>query len=203
MNERLDGRPPIESIFGTLPDWVMKEYIKKGIIGIDPLPTDWEENLGSVTIDFHMGSRILVPKKEDHYIVDIAKGVKDSHYETVDLEKEEMFPMIPGQFIIVPTKETLTLPQDVIGRLEGRSSLARIGLVVHLTAGRFDPGWNNPPVLELKNNAQVPILIYEGFSICSFSFERLMSPVEKAYALDDRYADGTIRSKIGGNKNYR
>jgi dCTP deaminase len=194
MSER--PRPSLESIYGTLPDWALREYIKSGAIKIEPLASDWEERLGPVTIDFHLNGKILVPKSFTHSYIDVKKEGKIEDYEVVSLDPGGPHLLKKGQFIIAHTKERLSIPPDIIGRLEGKSSLARLGVVIHLTAGRFDPGWSEYPVLELKNNSDLDVFIYEGMEICAFSFERLMAPVERPWGPGDRYADGTMHSQI-------
>ena len=191
----------LREIYGTLPDWAIQEYIEKGIIKISPLPLNWKENINSVTIDFHLGEEVLVPKTGENWYVDVKVGVDDSHYEKIKLEEGQTHIMEPNQFIIAPTVEKLELPTDILGRLEGKSSLARLGIVVHLTSGRFDPGWNGKPVLELKNNSHVPVLIYGGWPVCAFSFERLMARVESPYTDKGRYVGATIHSLVHHDNN--
>lgn len=195
MGERTSRRS-IEDIYGTLPDWVLKEYIRNGTIKIKPLVTDWEEKLGPLTIDFHLGRIIYVPEEGPHSYVDIKKGVRDKDYKQIILDDGGLHILMPEQFIIAETVEELDIPDDIVGRLEGKSSLARLGIVVHLTAGRFDPGWSNYPVLELKNNTRVPVVIYQGWPVCAFSFERLMAPVERPLSKDDRYSGPGALSRI-------
>ena len=190
------ARPPLEEIYGTLPDWVIKEYIKKGTIKINPLPKDWEKDLGTVTIDFRLGLTLLVPKRADHLYVDTRVGVDEALYDIIRLQEGQAHIMAPQQFIIAPTLEELELPDDFLARLEGRSSLARLGIVVHLSSGRFDPGWKGRPVLELKNNGFLPVIIYGGDPVCAFSFERLMTPVERPYTTRGRYAGDVVISRI-------
>src|SRR5258706_15058407 len=132
-----DRRPSIEQVYGTLPDWAIREYIEQGVIKIDPLPENWRENLGQVTIDFHMGTKILVPDLEKIKFIDVREGVKPEDYHQRSLEIGEPYLIAVNQFILAETTEHLQLPDNMIGRLEGRSSLARIGLVIHLTSGRF------------------------------------------------------------------
>lgn len=186
----------LNDFYGVLPDWAIKDYIKSGIIKITPLFKDWEDMVGPVTIDFRLGTEILVPKAGDHWYVDVKRGVDYSHYDKIILKEDQPHIMMPNQFIIAPTMETLELPKDIIGRLEGKSSLARLGIVVHLTSGRFDPGWYGPPVLELKNNSQVPVIIYGGWPICAFSFERMMAEVDNPYTAKGRYVGSVIHSLI-------
>lgn len=89
--------------------------------------------------------------------------------------------MRPGEFCLATTVENLKLSDDLLGRLEGRSSLGRIGIIVHSTAARFDPGWDGTPVLELGNIGVLPVALYPGMKICSFTFEELTSPSENPY----------------------
>lgn len=199
MSERAQ-RPSLENLYGTLPDWAIKEFIKKGIIKIEPLPSDWEQNIGSVTVDFHLGGKILVPKVEKHTYIDVKRGVGEEHHDSILLNEGDPHVLMPGQFIVTHTKERLEVPDDIVARLEGKSSLARLGVVVHLTSGRFDPGWSDLPVLELKNNSDSSIIIYEGWPICAFSFDRLMSPVERPYTTRGRYINGTIHSLVHRDK---
>lgn len=192
--DREQKRPGINEIYGTLPDWVIKEYIKRGVIKIEPLVENWEELVKGVTLDFHLGNEILVPIIHPHTYIDVKKGVNEEGYEKITLAEGGPHILKPNQFVISRTKESLVLPDDIVGRLEGRSSLARLGVVVHLTSGRFDPGWVDVPVLELKNNSPADIIIYEGWPICAFSFDRLMASVETPY--QGRYKTGGFTSKI-------
>ncbi len=102
-------------------------------------------------------------------------------YEEIFLKTGEPITIRPGQFFITETMEVLNLPDDIIGRLEGKSSFARLGVVIHQTSARFDPGWEGPAALELKNNSDNDVIIYCGDKICAFAFERLSTPVEKPY----------------------
>lgn len=186
----------LKNIYGTLPDWVIREFIRQGTILIDPLSEDWESQLGTITIDFHLGTKIMVPKEASHKYVDVRRGVEEADFDTIILKENDPHLMQPGQFIIAPTVEYLRLPDDIMGRLEGRSSLARLGIVVHLSSGRFDPGWRGWPTLELKNNGTSPVIIYGGMSMCAFSFERLMAKVERPYTKRGRYAEGNVMRSL-------
>lgn len=195
MSERRE-RPQLKDVYGKLPDWAIKEYIEREIIKISPLKQGWRENIDSISIDFHLGGPILVPKSGGQRYIDVKKGVDQSYYERIDLGEGQTHIILPSQFIIAPTVESLELPDDIVGWLEGKSSLARLGIVIHMTSGRFDPGWKGNPVLEIKNNTDVPVIIYGGWPVCAFSFEKLAWPVEKPYGGDERYTDGTLESKV-------
>jgi dCTP deaminase len=168
-------------VHGTLPDWIIKDYVKKGIIGIKNLIPDWEKDVDQVSMDFHLGHRILIPTMGRHIVIDIRKGVDSSMYEEVFLKTGDPITIRPGQFFIGETMEILTLPNNIIGRLEGKSSFARLGIVIHQTSARFDPGWDGPAALELRNNSDNDVVIYCGGKICAFAFEKLDVPVEKVW----------------------
>ncbi len=175
----------MKNMVGTLPDWVIKEYIKKGLIKIDPLPKDWEENVDEVTIDFHLGNKLRVFTNEGLNTIDTKYASKEdmeSMMRLVELKPGQPFILTEHDFVIATTKERLTLPNDIVGHLHGKSSLARLGVVVHSTAARFDPGWDGCPVLEFGTFLKgKKLVIYEGSPICAFSFEKLSAPVERSY----------------------
>lgn len=100
---------------------------------------------------------------------------------TIMVSNDEPFILQPRDFVLAITEETLELADDVLGRLEGRSSLGRIGIIVHGTAGLFDPGWIGKATLELSNLSRMPVALYPGMRICSFTFEQLSSPVSVPY----------------------
>lgn len=174
-----------KDIIGTLPDWVIKEYIKKGIIKIDPLPKNWEEAVDEVTIDFHLGNKLKVFSGDGWDIIDTKHATKEDMekmMKLVELKPGQPFILTDHDFVIATTKERLTLPSDIVGHLHGKSSLARLGVVVHSTAARFDPGWDGNPVLEFGTFLKgKKLVIYEGSPICAFSFEKLAAPVQRSY----------------------
>ena len=89
--------------------------------------------------------------------------------------------MQPGDFVLAVTLENVKIPADLMGRLEGRSSLGRLGIVVHSTASIFDPGWDGNPVLELGNLSRMAVALKSGMRICAMTFEELSSPAEVPY----------------------
>ena len=99
----------------------------------------------------------------------------------VKVPEGEPFILQPREFVLAITEETLELDAEVLGRLEGRSSLGRIGIIVHGTAGLFDPGWSGKATLELSNLSRMPVALYPGMRICSFTFEQLSSPSSVPY----------------------
>src|SRR6184192_985406 len=101
--------------------------------------------------------------------------------ELVEVEEEQPFVLHPGEFVLGSTLERIRLPDDLVARLEGKSSLGRLGLLIHSTAGFIDPGWDGHVTLELSNVANLPITIYPGMKIGQISFFRLTSPAEAPY----------------------
>ena len=110
------------------------------------------------------------------YIDFKSKTALEGIMRPVIVEPGEPFILQPREFVLAITEETLELDADVLGRLEGRSSLGRIGIIVHGTAGLFDPGWSGKATLELSNLGRMPVALYPGMRICSFTFEQLSSP---------------------------
>jgi dCTP deaminase len=194
------ARRDLVQVTGILPDWVIVEHIEKGLIQIDPLARDWKQNIDQVSVDFHLGSNIKLFRGGTYRFVDTKKGLPEDAMEVVKLNEGDPFILEPGAFAIASTKEVLRLPKDVLGRLEGKSSLARLGILVHSTAARFDPGWNGAPVLELGNLGPKPAILYCGMPICAFTFEKLSAPVKMGYegSRSDRYSGSrdAVVSKI-------
>lgn len=172
-------------ITGTLPDWALKEYLKKGLIKIGSLDKDWEAQVNEVTIDLHLGNKLSVFTEDGLNTIDTKFTTKEeieSMMKLVELKPGQPFVLTENEFVIATTKERLTLPDDIIGYLHGKSSLARLGVVIHSTAARFDPGWDGCPVLEFGTFLKgKKLVIYEGSPICAFSFEKLGKPVKRGY----------------------
>jgi dCTP deaminase len=102
---------------------------------------------------------------------------------TIEVPDDEPFIMQPGDFALASTREVLELPDDLLGRLEGRSSIARLGITVHSTAALFEPGWVGTATMELSNLGRMAVALYPGMRICAFSFEPVSSPVSVPYRL--------------------
>ena len=105
--------------------------------------------------------------------------------EHVEIADEATFVIHPGEFVLGVTLERVTIPDDVVARIEGKSSLGRLGLVVHATAGFCDPGWKGTLTLELANFNSVPIILRPGLPIAQLSFMALDRPAERPYGHPD------------------
>ncbi len=183
-----------------LSDVDIKKNIQSGLIKINPEP-NFEEQLGPCSLDLHLGNTFKVFKISRYSFIDLKNGTNvDEMMEEVTIKDGAPFVIQPHDFVIAVTKEDITLPASMMGRLDGRSSLARLGLVIHVTAARFDPGWTGKAVMELGNLGTVPIVLYSGMRICAMTFETLSSAVGTSYVdhKDHKYAgqDSATASKI-------
>jgi dCTP deaminase len=158
-----------------LSDNEIKSLIEQGEIKIDPLP-DFSKALGPISVDFRLGHDFMIFKRSAHPYVDVKDpdSFKDITQEVVK-KTDEKFILHPGEFILASTLESLKLPNYIAGRLEGKSSLGRLGLIIHSTAGKFDPGWEGKLVLEITNIGLLPIALYPEIRVCQMLFEQISS----------------------------
>src|SRR3989344_3713390 len=165
----------------VLSDRDIKSALQTGRINISPKP-DLATQLGSCSIDLRLGNTFRVFEHSRHAYIDPSK--KDYSNEItreIQVKDGEPFIMQPGDFVLAATLERVTISPKLLGRLEGRSSLGRLGIVVHSTASVFDPGWDGNPVLELGNLGRIAVALYPGMRICAMTFEELSSPAETPY----------------------
>ncbi len=174
----------------VLSDRDILEALKSGRIKIDPAP-DLERQLGSVSVDFRLGTTFMVFEHSRFSYIDPRQpqSIGDA-MRTIEVPPDEPFIMQPGDFALASTMENLELPDDLLGRLEGRSSIARLGITVHSTAAVFQPGWVGTATMELSNLGRMAVALYPGMRICAFSFEPVSSPVMTPYRnkLNNKYA---------------
>lgn len=164
-----------------LSDHDIRRNITEGKITIKPVP-NYEDQLGSCSIDFHLGNTFKIFNHSKYPYIDPRNpNLSSEIMKDITVSTGESFIMRPGEFCLATTTESLKIAADLLGRLEGRSSLGRIGIIVHSTAARFDPGWDGTPVLELGNIGVLPVALYPGMKICSFTFEQLSSPSDNPY----------------------
>src|SRR5918998_4480117 len=164
-----------------LSDRDIRRALVDGRIRIDPAP-DLDTQLGSVSVDFRLGTTFMVFEHSKHSFIDprSPQSIGEA-MRTIEVSEDEAFIMQPGDFALASTMETLELADDLLGRLEGRSSIARLGITVHSTAAVFEPGWVGTATMELSNLGRMPVALYPGMRICAFSFETVSSPVRVPY----------------------
>ncbi|MDX2178087.1 MAG: dCTP deaminase [Bryobacteraceae bacterium] len=185
----------------VLSDQDIRRYLAEGKIKVSPeLPP---EQFGSCSVDFRLGHEFSIFEHSKHPYIDLRDKVEiQKLMRTIEVPEGEPFILQPREFALAITHETLELSDDVLGRLEGRSSLGRIGIIVHGTAGLFDPGWAGKATLELSNLGIMPVALYPGMRICSMTFEQLSSPSTMPYRKKpgNKYAGQTspLASKLSG-----
>lgn len=176
-----------------LSDRDIKKAIADKRIKITPKP-NYKVQLGSCSIDLHLGNKFRVFKNSSYPYIDLKNPIEMNKIMSERVvKKNEPFVMQPGDFALVTTIETLEISNDLLGRIEGRSSLGRLGIIVHGTASIFDPGWIGKPTMELGNLGTMPVALYPGMRICAFTFEEVSSPVEVPYRdkKNNKYAGQT------------
>jgi len=190
-----------------LSDKDIKKYIQEGKIKVEPQP-DFAEQLGPCTLDLHLGNNFKIFKPSQYPYLDLKRNINfEELMEEIQIEDGAPFILQPKDFILATTKEEFTLPDDIMARLDGRSSLGRLGIVVHSTAARFDPGWQGKAVMELGNLGIMPVVLYSGMRICALTFETLSTPAEVPYLKqeDHKYAkpDSPQASRINQESEHR
>ena len=170
----------------VLSDRDIRAEIEAGRIVIDPYVP---EAVQPSSVDLHLDSRFRVFRNSRYPYIDVREEQPELT-ELVAIDGDDPFILHPGEFVLGSTLERVALPDDVVARLDGKSSLGRLGLLIHSTAGFVDPGWDGNLTLELSNVANLPITLYDGMKIGQISFQRMSSPVETAYGdakLGSRY----------------
>lgn len=132
------------------------------------------------SVDLHLDRFFRVFRNNRYPYIDVREPQPDLT-ELLTVADDEPFVLHPGEFVLGQTLEWVELPDDLVARLEGKSSLGRLGLLIHSTAGYVDPGWKGKLTLELSNVANLPISLHYGMKIGQISFLRMSSPVERPY----------------------
>ncbi len=169
-----------------LSDRDIKQAVKDGRISITPYD---EQNIQPASYDLHLDRDFLVFNRGGHAYIDVKKPV-DDFMKKVTIQDEEPFILHPGEFVLGKILETTGVGRDMVGRLEGKSSLGRLGIIVHATAGYLDPGNQLNMTLELSNIGSLPVMLYYQMPIAQMAFEPLSSPAEHAYgekSLNSKY----------------
>jgi dCTP deaminase len=173
-------------------------------IKITPKP-DLATQLGACNLDLRLGNiyRVFNHSRTPYIDPQNSKTIAEITTEIV-IKNGESFTLHSGEFILAMTKEYVEMPDDLMGRLEGRSSIGRLGVVVHSTAATVDPGFRGNITLELANMGRIPVLLHPGMRICSLSFEQLTGPAMVPYykKKNAKYAGQKtpVASKIGEEK---
>ena len=181
--ERVASRPMI------LSDRTIREEIAAGRIVIDPFDPACVQ---PSSVDLHVDSQFRVFANSRYPFIDVKQEMPDLT-ELVEVKPDEPFILHPGEFVLGSTAERVAVPNDLVARLEGKSSLGRLGLLIHSTAGYVDPGWDGYLTLELSNVANLPITLYPGMKIGQISFFRLTTEAEAPVRFGRQQVPGTAR----------
>ena len=173
-----------------LSDRDIRTAIAAGEIGIEPFD---ERDVQPSSVDLHVDRFFRTFHNARHPFIDV-KLPMDDLTEVVEVKEEEAFILHPGEFVLGSTMEYVKLPNHLVARLEGKSSLGRLGLLIHSTAGYVDPGFEGHLTLELSNVANLPITIYPNMKIGQISFFQLTSEAENPYG------SGAVGSKYQGQR---
>ncbi|MGS2721270.1 dCTP deaminase [Paraglaciecola aestuariivivens] len=184
------------------------QHLQDGKIKITPQPS--YDDISGVTVDIRLGNKFRV--FEDHqapYIdlsgpkAQVQDALNNVMSDEIEISADKAFFLHPGELALAVTHESVTLPANIVGWLDGRSSLARLGLMVHVTAHRIDPGWSGNIVLEFFNSGKLPLALKPGMKIGAISFELLSDFAEKPYnaRVDAKYKDqsGATASRISAD----
>jgi dCTP deaminase len=154
----------------------------------------YEDCVEPASLDLHLSNEFLVPDTANVRCIDLNDPVDFMEHVRVD---EHGYVLHPGEFILGVTEETVTLPNTIVAKIEGKSSLGRLGLMVHVTAGFIDPGFHGPITLEMKNLLNVPIVLRPGKKICQLAFAWLNSAAQRSYDGRYQHSKGVVASRYG------
>jgi dCTP deaminase len=186
----------------VLSDKSIREEIDKGRIVISPLDSS---DIQPASVDLHLDRKVLVFTNSRQPYIDVKESLENLT-ELVEIQNGNPFILHPGEFVLGSTVEHIELPEDLVARLEGKSSLGRIGLVIHSTAGFVDPGWKGHLTLELSNLARLPITLYYRMKIGQISFLQLTTPAERLYgseSLGSKYQGQTDPTPSRFHQDFR
>jgi dCTP deaminase len=174
--------PPVDhQPVSVLSDGTIRRLVEEGRIGIDP----WDPSLVQpASVDLRLGNSFRVFHNHRVTSIDL-RDPPTNLTEEVVVDADEPFVIHPGEFCLGRTLERVELPDDIVARIEGKSSLGRLGLIVHATAGFCDPGWRGTLTLELNNLTRVPIKLWAGLLIARLSFMTLDRPAERPYGHEE------------------
>ncbi|MEX0846311.1 MAG: dCTP deaminase [Ilumatobacteraceae bacterium] len=173
-----------------LSDRTLREQLAAGRIVIDPFD---ERCIQPSSIDVKIGNLFRVFRNHTSPIIDVKQRQEDLT-ELVTIAEDGVFMLHPGEFVLGSTLERVAVPNDMVARIDGKSSLGRLGLIIHSTAGFIDPGFDGHITLELTNIATLPITLYPNMKVGQVSFMMMTTPA------DHPYGSGARGSKYQGQR---
>ncbi len=167
-----------------LSDRDIKAAIASGKVKVESTQTELFSHIHASSMDLRLGNVFKVYEHSKYALLD-PKNPRTfaQNMRIITIPDGEPFIVQPGEFILGVTQEKLTVPDDMVVRVEGRSSLGRLGIIVHSTAGFVDPGFSGTITLEISNLNRLPVALYPGMRVCQIAFEMMSSPAETPYNL--------------------
>ena len=162
-----------------LPDHEIKKLLKEGRLVIQPLD-DPEKQIQPNGVDVRLGNEFRVFRIISTPFIDTRKETKD-YTERIVLEDDKPFIIHPGEFVLASLKEYIRMPDDLMGSIDGKSSLGRLGIAIHATSASINPGWEGRFVLEITNMGKMPVALYPNMRIAKLVLHKLSSPCERPY----------------------
>lgn len=176
-----------------LSDRTIKKEIADGRIIIEPFD---ERMVQPSSVDLTLDHRFIVFRNHTFSHIDV-KANLEALTDVCEATDKDPFILHPGEFVLGSTAERVAIPSDLVGRIEGKSSLGRLGLLIHTTAGFVDAGWDGQLTLEFSNVASLPISLYPGMKIGQISF------IQMTTEADNPYGSGVLGSKYQGQRGPR
>jgi dCTP deaminase len=195
-----------------LSDRDIEKSLADGNIIIEPQPDI--SMISGVSVDIRLGNEFRVFKEHTAPYIDLSgpkpemqKAMNSVMSDEITIEDGEAFFLHPGELALAVTYESVTLPDDIVGWLDGRSSLARLGLMVHVTAHRIDPGWSGQIVLEFYNSGKLPLALRPKMKIAALNFETMSSSALRPYNKRDdakyKGQKGAVASRISQDESSK
>ena len=163
-----------------LPDHEIRKLLKEGSLVIEPLE-DPETQIQPAQVDLRLGNEFRVFKVDSVPFID-TRGKTSEYTEVRRVEKGKPFIIHPGEFVLGTVMEYIRMPDDLVGMVDGRSSLGRVGVVIHATSASINPGWEGRFVLEITNIGKMPVALYPGQRVAKLALHRMSSPAERPYS---------------------
>lgn len=167
-----------------LSDRDIRRAVESGRVKIEADQPELFLHIHASSMDLRLGNTFKLYEHSKFAVLDPKQPESfQGNMRTITVPDGDSFIVQPGEFVLGVTQESLTLPDDLVARVEGRSSLGRLGIIVHSTAGFVDPGFSGTITLEISNLNRMPVALYPGMRICQLAFEQMSSPADMPYHL--------------------
>jgi dCTP deaminase len=167
-----------------LPDHEIRKLLRKGRVVIKPIDEDVQ--IQPAGVDLRLGNEFRIFKSTCLPYIDTKKSA-ENYTDSINIDDDKQFIIHPGEFVLATVKEYIKIPDDLMGSVDGRSSLGRLGIAIHTTSASINPGWEGRFVLEITNMGRAPVALYPGMRIAKLTLHKLSSPAEKPYGSDGRH----------------